>query len=62
MSLSPEDGIVNQVTMALGILKDPIPFMGMKEYFYWVVALSSVWKTVRIQRNHLFGSYDGNRS
>lgn len=46
MSLSPEDGIVNQVLIALGILKDPIPFMGMKEYFYWVVALSSVWKTV----------------
>ncbi|NLX70383.1 MAG: sugar ABC transporter permease [Clostridiales bacterium] len=46
MALSPEDGIINQILMALGITKEPIPFMGKKEYFYWIVAFSSVWKTV----------------
>jgi len=46
MSLSPEDGIVNTVLKAVGIIDDPIPFMGMKEYFWWIVALSNVWKSV----------------
>lgn len=46
MSLSPEDGIINQVLMTLKLTESPIPFMGVKNYFYMIVALSSVWKTV----------------
>jgi len=45
-SLSPESGIVNTILLKLGIVKEPVPFMGMKEYFWWILALSNVWKEV----------------
>lgn len=46
MSLSPEDGIVNHVLVTLGVIKEAVPFMGIKEYFWWVLAFSDVWKKV----------------
>ena len=46
MALSPADGIVNILLTKSGLVKDPVPFMGEPKYFYWVVALSNVWKNV----------------
>ena len=46
MALSPSDGIVNIALRKLGIIKEPIAFMGEARYFYGVVALSNVWKNV----------------
>ena len=46
MSLSPDGGIVNTVLVNLGLVKESVPFMGMKEYFWLIVALSNVWKDV----------------
>lgn len=46
MTLSPDDGIVNAILLKLGLIKSSIPFMGMKEYFWWIVAISDVWKKV----------------
>jgi putative aldouronate transport system permease protein len=46
MSLSPEDGIVNVVLLKLGFIKEAIAFMGIKEYFWFITALSDVWKKV----------------
>ncbi|NLX69458.1 MAG: sugar ABC transporter permease [Clostridiales bacterium] len=46
MSLSPTDGIINQVLLNLNLIDKPVPFMGVKEYFWWIVALSNVWKEV----------------
>jgi putative aldouronate transport system permease protein len=46
MSLSPEDGIVNILLLRLGLIKEAIPWMGIKQYFWWIVALSDVWKKV----------------
>jgi putative aldouronate transport system permease protein len=46
MSLSPEDGIINVVLLKLGIIKEGIAFMGIKEYFWFITALSDVWKKV----------------
>jgi len=46
MSLSPDGGIINTVLIKIGIIKESVPFMGMKEYFWLIVALSNVWKDV----------------
>ncbi len=46
MVLSPSGGIVNIVLLKLGIIRNPIAFMGEAKYFYGVVALSNVWKNV----------------
>jgi putative aldouronate transport system permease protein len=41
--LSPE-GPLNGVLLTLGIIKDPVLFMGRPDLAYFVVALSDVWK------------------
>jgi len=46
MVLSPSSGIVNEILLALGLIKTPIAFLGEGKYFYGVVALSNVWKNV----------------
>ncbi|AEE97265.1 ABC transporter permease [Mahella australiensis] len=46
MALSPTDGIVNEILLKLNIVDKPIPFLGEEGYFWWVVALSHVWKEV----------------
>jgi len=45
-SLSPSDGIVNIVLVQLGLVREPIPFMGNPDYFYGIVAVSNIWKNV----------------
>lgn len=45
-ALSPADGIINIVLLRLGLISEPIPFMGNPDYFYGIVALSNVWKNV----------------
>ncbi len=42
--LSPESGIVNELLLRLGIVKAPVPFMGMPNIFWIIVALTEVWK------------------
>jgi len=46
MALSPSDGIVNIVLLQLGLINEPVPFMGNPDYFYGIVALSNIWKNV----------------
>lgn len=45
-SLSPVDGIINRVLIALGILEQPVLFMGEPGYFWWIVVFSNMWKNV----------------
>ena len=45
MTLSPS-GIVNELLMALGLIKKGIPFMGNPKYFYGVAGISHIWKNV----------------
>jgi putative aldouronate transport system permease protein len=40
------DGIVNQVLISLGLIKNPAFFLGEGRYFWWVVAFINVWKEV----------------
>jgi putative aldouronate transport system permease protein len=42
--LSPS-GILNNALVGLGILKQPILFMGKPDLFWWIIGWSWVWKT-----------------
>ena len=44
--LSTEGGVVNDVLMAVGAIQEPIQFLGIPEYFWWVVGATNVWKEV----------------
>ncbi len=46
MVLSPADGIVNVILKELGLIKEPIAFLGEPKYFYGTVAVSNIWKNV----------------
>nr|WP_246427694.1 ABC transporter permease subunit [Paenibacillus phyllosphaerae] len=45
-ALSPDNGIVNELLMWLGVIKEPILFLGIPEYFWGINGLSEVWKNV----------------
>ena len=45
VTFSPDNGIVNEVLLALGIIDSPISFMGMPNLFWLMVALADVWKS-----------------
>lgn len=45
-SLSIEDGIVNDVLMRLGLISEPILWLGTPKYFWGIVGASHVWKEV----------------
>ncbi len=45
VTFSPDNGIVNEVLLALGIIDNPISFMGMPNLFWLMVALADVWKS-----------------
>lgn len=44
--LSMDGGIINDVLMGLGIIKEKIHFMGNPNYFWWIVGISNVWKSM----------------
>lgn len=44
--LLSSSGIINLALMKLGIIDQPILFLGKAEYFWWVVGWSNVWKSV----------------
>lgn len=42
--LSPR-GVVNEIIVGLGIVEEPILFMGKPRLFWWIIGWSHVWKT-----------------
>jgi len=44
--LSVENGALNDVLMALGIIKEPILFLSQPKYFWLIVGFTYVWKEV----------------
>ncbi|BCJ97909.1 sugar ABC transporter permease [Anaerocolumna chitinilytica] len=42
--LSSSDGMLNNLLLGLGIIDKPILWLGVKKYFWWIVAFSNVWK------------------
>mgnify|MGYP000944893322 FL=1 len=45
-ALSTDGGIINEVLMRLGIIKQPIMFLGIPALFWWIIGVSHVWKEV----------------
>lgn len=44
--LSTDGGIVNDILLSLGIIKDPIQFMGEPKLFWGIVTFADVWKEI----------------
>ncbi len=42
--LSPR-GIINELIVSMGLVEDPILFMGRPRLFWWIIGWSHVWKT-----------------
>lgn len=42
--LSSSDGMINNLLMSIGVIDKPILWLGVKKYFWWIVAFSNVWK------------------
>lgn len=42
--LSASDGAVNNVLMALGIIKEPVLWLGDQKYFWWITTFANIWK------------------
>ncbi len=45
-TLSTYNGTLNNLLMWLGVLDEPVLWLGKKEYFWWIVAIANVWKEV----------------
>lgn len=46
MTLSTDGGILNSILVNLKIIDVPILWLGQEKYFWWIIALSNVWKEV----------------
>jgi putative aldouronate transport system permease protein len=45
-TLSIENGIVNIILTRVGLISQPISFLGEPRYFWLIIAISNVWKSV----------------
>ncbi|GIO92674.1 sugar ABC transporter permease [Paenibacillus lactis] len=44
--LSTENGSVNMLLKSVGLINEPINFLGMKEYFWSILISANVWKEI----------------
>ena len=45
-NLFSSNGSINELLMALGLVKEPVFFLGEGKYFWWLVGVINVWKEV----------------
>ena len=38
------DGVVNYLLMQIGLIQEPILFLGEPRYFWWIVVFADLWK------------------
>ncbi len=43
-ALSPTNGVINEVLLTLGLIKEPVNFMARQEYFWWIIVFADIWK------------------
>ncbi|MCQ6562282.1 ABC transporter permease [Paenibacillus mendelii] len=41
-----QGGIVNTALMSLGLIREPIFWLGNEDYFWWIVVASDIWKGI----------------
>ncbi len=44
--LAMDGGIINELLVGAGLIKEKIHFMGTPEYFWWIVGFTNVWKSM----------------
>ena len=44
LAIPTSGGIINDVLIRLGLIKEPIMFLSEPKYFWWIVACSNLWK------------------
>lgn len=44
LTLLSQDGVVNELLMAVGIIDEPVLFFQKGEYFWWIIAIANTWK------------------
>jgi putative aldouronate transport system permease protein len=44
--LSTDNGAVNQLLMALGLIPKPVQFMAVPRYFWWIITFADLWKEI----------------
>ncbi len=44
--LAMDGGILNELLITTGLVKEKIHFMGTPEYFWWIVGFTNVWKSM----------------
>ncbi|HAA25856.1 MAG TPA: protein lplB [Ruminiclostridium sp.] len=44
--LAMDDGILNELLLAFGLIKEKIHFMGRPDLFWWIVGFTNVWKSM----------------
>lgn len=44
LAIPTSGGIINDVLIRLGLIKEPIMFLSEPKYFWWIVAFSNLWK------------------
>lgn len=44
--LSMDDGIINELLLKLGLIREKIHFLGKPGYFWWIVGFTNVWKSM----------------
>lgn len=45
-ALSMDGGIINELLLATGLVKNKIHFLGEASYFWWIVGFTNVWKSM----------------
>jgi putative aldouronate transport system permease protein len=45
-SMLSSEGIFNLIMVKLGVIKDPVVWLGQPKAFWWIVGFSNVWKEV----------------
>ncbi len=44
--LSMDSGILNELLVSLGLVKEKVHFLGEPKYFWWIVGFANVWKSM----------------
>lgn len=45
-TLLGSEGFINDLLLKIGLVKEPVAFLGTGEYFWWILTIANIWKGV----------------
>lgn len=45
-TLLGSEGLVNELIQKVGLVEEPVSFLGTGEYFWWILTIANIWKSV----------------